>query len=284
MKFLRNLLLILATIFVFELTFTKDVNADDACTKTGDVYDVVTDFCEAQPDEYEIVIFNLYLCTSSPTIPTTTSAVDLTSGGCTEIFNNPLGSTAAVTQGSALNLTGTYTRPPNDTYTHGYAIMDNVFGITASIEFAGNMTGQTGGTGTYCGTVAGSGTSNSSGDPSNSSVCSTSPVTAGKFVETLESFGGSGGFESTAEVNNINGTTAAITGIMVDSSGQLATTDADVDKLEGLVTFADPVTFTDAVTEVTMSFNVGVGMSLYLSGGVNLGMGSGPFQAIITTN
>ena len=284
MKLFKNFVLLLATIFVFELTFSKDANADDACPKTGDVYDVVTDWCEAQPDEYEVVIFNLYLCTSSPTIPTTTSAVDLTSGGCTEIFNNSLGATAAVTQGSELNLTGTYTRPPNNTYTHGYAIMDNTFGITASIEFAGNMTGQTGGTGTYCGTVAGSGTSNSTGDPSNSSVCSTSPVTAGKFVETLESFGGSGSFENTAEVTNINGTTAAITGILVDTSGQLATTDSDVDKLEGLVTFADPVTFTDAITEVTMSFNVGSGMSLYISGGTSLGIGSGPFQAIITTN
>ena len=280
MKLIKNFILLFASIIVFEFTFVKDANA--ACAKTGDVYDVVTDFCEAQPDEYEITIFNLYLCTSSPTIPTTTSAVDLTSGGCEQIFDNSSGATAAVTQGSELNLTGTYTRPPNNTYTHGYAMMDNTFGITASIEFAGNMNGQTGGTGTFCSTVAGSGTSNSAGDPTNSSVCSTSPVTAGKFVETLESFGGEG-FEATAVVNGINGTTAGITGIVVDTSGQLATTDADVDKLEGLVTFADPVIFTDAVTEVTMSFNVGEGMSLYVNGG-NLGMGSGPFQAIITTN
>ena len=281
MKLIKNFILLFAAIIVFEFTFVKDANA--ACAKTGDVYDVVTDFCEAQPDEYEIVIFNLYLCTSSPTIPTTTSAIDLTSGDCVEIFDNPSGSTAAVTQGSELNLTGTYTRPPNNTYTHGYAMMDNIFGITASIEFAGNMSGQTGGTGTFCGTVAGSGTSNTDSDPNNSTVCSTSPVTAGKFVETLESFGGEGGFEGTAEVNNINGTTAGITGILVDTSGQLATTDADVDKLEGLISFANPVTFTDAVTEVTLSFNVGEGMSLYVNGG-NLGMGSGPFQAIITTN
>ena len=54
MKFLRNLLLILTTIFIFELTFSKDVNA--ACAKTGDVLDVVSDWCETQPDEYEIVI------------------------------------------------------------------------------------------------------------------------------------------------------------------------------------------------------------------------------------
>lgn len=281
MKFLRNLLLILTTIFIFELTFTKDVNA--ACTKTGDVLDVVSDWCETQPDEYEIVIYKLYLCTSSPTIPTTTSAVDLTSGGCEQIFDNPSGATAAVTQGSELNLTGTYTRPPNNIYTHGYAMMNNTFGITASIEFAGAMSGQTGGSGVYCGTVAGSGTSNTSGDSSNTSVCSSTPVTAGKFVETLEDFGSSS-FEATAEANDINGTTADIKGILVDTSGQLATADSNVDKLEGLVTFADPVTFTDSVTEVTMSFNVGVGMSLYPDGSGNISMGSGPFQAIIITN
>jgi hypothetical protein len=281
MKIFRNLLLILAAVFVFELTFTKDANA--ACAKTGDVLDVVTDWCETQPDEYEIVIYKLYLCTSSPTLPTTTSAVDLTSGGCEQIFNNSSGATAAVTQGSELDLTGTYTRPPNGTYTHGYAVMDNTFGITASLEFAGSMTGQTGGTGIYCGTVAGSGTSNTSGDPSNTSVCSSSPVTAGKFVETLEDFG-SESFEATAEANNINGTTADIKGILIDTSGNLATADSDVDKLEGLVTFADSVSFTDSVTEVKMSFNVGVGMSLYVNEAGKLSMGSGPFQAIIETN
>ena len=59
MKLFRNFILLFVTILVFEFTFVK--NADAACAKTGDVYDVVTDFCEAQPDEYEIVIFNLYL-------------------------------------------------------------------------------------------------------------------------------------------------------------------------------------------------------------------------------
>ena len=103
MKLIKNFILLFAAIIVFEFTFVNDANA--ACTKTGDVYDVVTDFCEAQPDEYEITIFNLYLCTSSPTIPTTTSAVDLTSGGCEQIFDNSSGATAAVTQGSELNLT-----------------------------------------------------------------------------------------------------------------------------------------------------------------------------------
>ena len=286
MKLIRNFILLFAAILVLEFSYTNDANANDSCAKTGDVLDVVTDWCETVPDEYEIVIYKLYLCTSSPTIPTTTSAIDLNSGGCVEIFTNPSGATAAVTQGSEINLSGTYTRPPNNTYTHGYAMMNNTFGITASLEFAGNMTGETGGTGIYCGTVAGSGTAGSNTETTNTSVCSSSPVTAGKFVETLESFGGEneGDFGATASVSNINGTSAAITGILVNTSGQLATADSDVDKLEGLVTFADSVTFTDSVTEVTMSFNVGSGMGMYRNNSGNLNIGSGPFQAIITTN
>ena len=285
MKLIRNFILLFAAILVFEFTLTKDANANDQCTWTGDVLDVMSDWCETEPDEYEVVIYNLYLCTSSPAIPTTTSTVDLDSGGCVEIFNNPSGATASVTQGSELNLSGTYTRPPNNIYTHGYAILDNTFGITASVEFAGNMTGQTGGTGIYCGTVAGSGTTGTETDTTNTSVCSSSPVTAGKFVETLADFGGEneGEFAATASVPNINGTSASIMGILVDTSGQLATSDSDVDKLEGLITFADSVTFTDAVTEVTISFNVGSGMGIENTE-EGLNMGSGPFQAIIETN
>ena len=283
MKLIKNFILLFAAILVFEFTFTKDANANDQCTKTGDVLDVMSDWCETEPDEYEVVIYNLYLCTSSPAIPTTTSTVNLDSGGCVEIFNNSSGATASVTQGSELNLSGTYTRPPNDIYTHGYAIMDNTFGITASLEFAGNMTGETGGTGIYCGTVAGSGTSGTSSETTNTSVCSSSPVTAGKFVETLADFGGEE-FAATGSVSNINGTTASIKGILVDTNGHLAANEGEVDKLEGLVSFANAINVTSDTTSLTMSFNLGEGMSLNRAGADVIYIGSGPFQAIMTAN
>ena len=54
-----------------------------------------------------------------------------------KIFNNSSGATAAVTQGAEIVLDGTYTRPPNGTYTHGYAYMDNTFGITWAGELSG---------------------------------------------------------------------------------------------------------------------------------------------------
>jgi len=88
MKIFRNLLLILATVFVFELTFTNEAKA--ACTTDDDgaieLAQLAGDMCETTPDLYEIVIYKLYLCTSAPTGPTTTTTVDLDSGGCEEVF------------------------------------------------------------------------------------------------------------------------------------------------------------------------------------------------------
>ena len=284
MKFLRNLLLILATIFVFELTFTNDVKAE--CNTTSGVIskaDIIDDGCAHTPDFYEIVIYKMYLCTSSPTIPTTTSNVDLTN--CEQIFNNDDGATASVTQGGEVDLTGTYTRPANDTYTHGYAMMDNTFGITASFQIDGSMIGQAGGTGVFCRTVSGSGTHSSTSTHSNGSSCSATSTAGEKFTETLTHFGGVGEAWTVTDIaENINGTSASIRGILVDSSGNLASNEGEVDKLEGLVSFANPITFTPNITSVTMSFNLGEGMSLHQAGANVINIGSGPFQALFTTN
>ena len=64
----------------------------------------------------------------------------------------------------------------------------------------------------------------------------------------------------------------------------LASEEGEVDKLEGLVTFAASITVTADTTSLTMSFNLGEGMSLNSGGADKIHMGSGPFQAIFTTN
>jgi len=292
MKHIKYLFLVLCTIFVFEMISFNKAEADE-CTVTADVIkkattsanDSIRDGCDTLPDNYEVKIFKLYLCTSAPTEATTSSKAVLTS--CSQIFNSASGATASVTQGSDIDLDGTYTRPPNGSYTHGYAYMDNTFGITWSGEIASSMAGSpTGGGGTsgvYCATVAGSGTHAAGSTHTNSSKCDTSAVTAGKFVETLRQFGGSGeGFSSRATATNINGTTASIVGILVDSSEFRAGLTGNVVKLEGIVTFADPVVVTTETTSLSMSFNVGEGM--HLNGNTVLQIGGGPFQAIMTAN
>ena len=191
MKYAKYLLLILSIIFVFEIANSKQA---EACTINSGVVkkvstgaeDAIDDGCDTTPTLYEVVIYKLYLCTSSPIEATEVSTVVLTP--CSQVFNSSSGATASVTQGADIVLDGTYTRPPDGTYTHGYAFMDNTFGITLAGELAASMTGLTGGTGVFCGTVAGSGTHAQGSTHSNSSVCGASAITPGKFVETLEHF------------------------------------------------------------------------------------------------
>ncbi len=286
MKILKGLSFCL---FFFVISVISNINNAEAaaCTVTDGVYSEaeIKSGCEATPDLYEIVIYKMYLCTSAPTIPTTSATVVLTN--CSQVFNNASGATASVSgTDTNIDLTGTYTKPPVGTYTHGYAMMDNTFGITASIKIDGSMDGVSSGSGVFCGTKAGSGNhTKASGSHANNSVCSSTAVTGGKFTETLTHFGGSGDdWTRTATANNINGTTAAVQGILVDSNGHLASEEGEVDKLEGLVTFADSITVTADTTSLTMSFNLGEGMSLNSGGADKIHMGSGPFQAIMSAN
>ena len=283
MKNFKILFLFLSLILIFEITASKEANAA-ACTVTNGVYSEteIKSGCEATPDFYEIVIYKMYLCTSTPTIPTVTAAADLTN--CSQIFNSDAGATANVAQNSDVDLTGTYTRPPDGTYTHGYAMMDNTFGITASIQIDGSMDGQASGSGVFCRTVSGSGNhTKASGSHTDESVCSATEVAAGKYTETLTHFGGSGdAWTKVADAAPTPGST--IKGLLVDSNGHLAANEGEVVKLEGLVGFANAITVTPNTTSLTMSFNLGEGMSLNSAGADKIYMGSGPFEAIFVAN
>ncbi len=282
MKNIKYLLLILSTVFIFEAIHS---NKAEACTITSGVVSEsdINSGCDSTPDSYEIVIYKLYLCTSAPTEATTSSTVVLST--CSQVFNNNSGATASVTQGAEIVLNGTYTRPPNGTYTHGYAYMDNTFGITWAGELSGAKTGTSSGTGVFCATVAGSGTHAEGSTHTGNSVCGSSAITAGKFVETLAQFGAhDDAFLSRAHVPGINGTSATITGFLVDSNEHRAANTGEVVKLEGLVAFADPITVTGSTTSLSMTFNVGEGMHLSNTGVDSLWIGSGPFQAIMTAN
>ena len=283
MKNFKILFLFLSLILIFEITASKEANAA-ACTVTNGVYSEteIKSGCEATPDFYEIVIYKMYLCTSTPTIPTVTAAADLTN--CSQIFNSDAGATANVAQNSDVDLSGTYTRPPDGTYTHGYAMMDNTFGITAAIQIDGSMDGQASGSGVFCRTVSGSGShTKASGSHTDESVCSATEVAAGKYTETLTHFGGSGdAWTKVADAAPTPGST--IKGLLVDSNGHLAANEGEVVKLEGLVGFANAITVTPNTTSLTMSFNLGEGMSLNSAGADKIYMGSGPFEAIFVAN
>ena len=261
----------------------------NSCTVTNGVFsaaEVIADgqgeYCASAPESYEVIVYEMYLCTAAPTAPTTSSSMGL--DNCFKNWESSSGTTLSVQQNQTIDVPGTMSRPPNGTYTHGVMLIDNTFGITMAMQFDGTMGGQDGTSGVFCASVAGNETYGSSGNiPSASSTCGSSAITPGKFVETLTSFD-SGDFIADVSADNLNGTSASISGYLVDTDGNLAENDADVDKLIGSLVFADAVNFTEATTTLTMSFNVGEGMSLYDDGSDQITFGSGPFQAILTTD
>ena len=261
----------------------------NSCTITNGVFsaaEVIGDgggeYCASAPESYEIVAYEMYLCTAAPTAPTLASPMGL--DNCFKNWESSAGATLSLQQNQTRDMPGTMSRPPNGTYTHGVMLIDNTFGVTMAMQFDGAVGGQDGTSGVFCASVAGNETYGSGGTiPSASSTCGPSAITPGKFVETLTSFD-SGDFDADVSADNLNGTSASISGYLVDTDGNLAENDADVDKLIGSLVFASTVSFTDATTILTMSFNVGEGMSLYDDGSDQLTFGSGPFQAILTTD
>lgn len=274
---------------IFIITSVNLLMADshvDECTITDGVFSqnevIIDGYCASAPDSYEVTVYEMYLCTAAPSAPTTTSSMGLEN--CFKNWESASGAVLAVQQNQTIDVPGTMTRPPNDTYTHGVMLIDNTFGITMSMQFDLSVTAQDGTSGIYCATVAGSEPFGSSGTiPTASSTCGASPITAGKFVEELTSFN-DGDHTATATADNLNGTSAELNGYLIDTNGYLADDDADVDRLIGRLLFASPVNFTDSTSTLTMSFNVGEGMSLYRGASTDLVFGSGPFQAIITTD
>ena len=284
----RSFIKFLYLILVLNLSAINFSYADshvDSCTITGGIYDktevIDEGYCASAPDTYEVIAYEMYLCTSQPTAPTTTSAMGL--DNCFKNWELSSGATLAVQQNVTIDVPGTMTRPPNGTYTYGVMLIDNTFGITQAMQFDEAVTGQDGSSGVFCASVAGSEQYGSSNvRPSSSSTCGSSAITPGKFVETLTTFDNT--FTATATAENLNGTSASLDGYLIDTNRYLAENDADVDKLMGRLLFASPVNFTESTTTLTMSFNVGEGMSLYNDGSNQLTFGSGPFQAVITTD
>tara|TARA_A100001388_G_C28727646_1_gene479804 strand:+ start:229 stop:1068 length:840 start_codon:yes stop_codon:yes gene_type:complete len=279
---MKNILLLPLIFLVFFIlsSLAEEVNT---CPITEGVFDKdgpIGSWCASAPDAYEVIAYEMYLCTAAPTAPTTVSAMGL--ANCFKNWESTSGAILSVQQNEIIDVPGTMSRPPNGTYTHGVMLIDNTFGITMAMEFDEIVNGQDGTSGVYCATVTGAEEYGSSAQPAASSTCGSSPITPGKFTEILTTFDET--FGATAVANNLNGTSASITGYLVDTNGYLAENDADVDKLLGSLTFASAVNFTDATTTLTMSFNVGEGMSVYDSGTNELVFGSGPFQAVITTD
>ena len=209
--------------FLFELFYKNEAKA--VCTSVNGVLqsDSVNSSCETQPEIYQVRIYQVMLCTSQPTAPTTSTSSGLSM--CQNLISNDTGSVVRIDEigGDGQTIAGdTNDAIANRSYTWSVVKLDNTFGIQGSFQFADPYNGEVSGSGNYCATSGNSGTKTSTAEPDNTSICDSSPVTAQTYTITRTSFTGDGGgvFSAVVEVTGINDGTD-FNAYLIDSEDRL---------------------------------------------------------------
>ena len=214
-------------------------------------------YCLGSPDKFEIVIYEMGLCTQSP-ISGSPKAFSKDNCEVTMVSN---GSTADLA-GSTVQLPGASTRPANATYTHAYIVILNEFGLRGSISLNGSV---------YC--------SDSTGGVNSSAGC-----TAANHTEELDTF--DEGFEADFGPESMP-TGGKVSAILTDSSLIRAANASAVTRLVGVfeTNSGSPVVINDGVNGLEVELQVsdggyGIGFN---SSGVPEFFGSAPFKPVFNT-
>ena len=243
--------------------------------------------CAFAPDEYTVTIYEMGLCTSDPTAPTTSSAYALDT--CSTVINSPSGQTINLAAGSELTLTDV-TRPTNGTYTHAYMVLGNSFGITVTKQFTNTMHRyDTATSGNFCWTTSGTEhNSDWSGTPANPTTFANcgdeedaAPAT---YTEILDAFDTDTYNYGPVSVESGNLTAYLVT----DSNDRLVNAVKTADRIFGKQTLNTAAEVTSTSSSFVVSFGVNQATSPHMrdEGSSNtydvIAFGSGPFSAFIT--
>lgn len=280
------------------LSFFSNVKAQGYCSGTGvseDADGVLSfsglesdmAFCAFAPDEYTVKIYKMALCTTAPTRPTPLATYDVSS--CVDVIDSPDGQDVNLAAGSEMTLSDV-TRPANGSYSYGYILMANTFGIKAKKQFTNTMhTYQDGASGNYCWTKDATDYSSNAEtwDPDGTTLveCGGAGGTAGTYTEILDNFDTDDYSEDAIAVTG--GTISA--DLITNSTGMVAGAVQTADRLFGVQTFTTPVVVTPGSSVFTVSFGVNQASSMWMtSGGVPANeyqvyaIGSGPFSTFMT--
>ena len=243
--------------------------------------------CVFAPDGYQVTIYEMGLCTSDPTAPTTSSAYETDT--CSTVINSPSGQTINLAAGSELTLTDV-TRPTNGTYTHAYMVLGNYFGITVTKQFTNTMHRyDTATSGNFCWTTSGTKyNSDWGGPPANPTTfanCGTEGEAApAMYTEILDDFD-----EDTYNYGPVSVESGNLTAYLVtDSNDRLVNAVKTADRIFGKQTLGTAVEVTNTSSTFVVSFGVNQATSPHMSneGSLNtydvIAFGSGPFSAFIT--
>ena len=246
--------------------------------------------CAFSPDEYKVKIYKMALCTAVPTRPTTNNTYDVSS--CVDVINSPDGQDVNLAAGSEMTLSGV-SRPANGSYSYGYILMANTFGIKAKKQFTNIMhTYNSGISGNYCWTKDASAYASDSdsggwADPSPLAECGGAAGTAGTYNETLDHFDVD---EYIAGPISVTGGTLSAD-LITNANGLLVSAPKTADRLFGIQTFTSPVVVTSDSSVFTVSFGVNQASSMWMTSQAVpanqyqvYAIGSGPFSTFMSVD
>ena len=285
MSKLLNIKILLSLFFLFilfDLILKNDAKA--ACVSVDGILqsDSVNNSCETQPEIYQVRIYQVMLCTSQPTAPTTSTSSGLSM--CQNLISNDTGSVVRIDEigGDGQTIAGdTNDAIANRSYTWSVVKLDNTFGIQGSFQFADPYNGEVSGSGNYCATSGNSGTKTSTAEPDNTSICDSSPVTAQTYTITRTSFTGDGRgvFSAVVEVTGINNGTD-FNAYLIDSEDRLSENDDDSDKIIAFIKLPSAINVGSGGT-FQVKFNMGEGIGVDGIGG-EINFDEGPFEMDLT--
>ena len=138
LKLIRQLAVLSALTSYSFFTGTSSVKAQSmpVCPASGTVANLLaTTACRGTPSRYEIIIYEMGLCTADPlgsgTFVRTT---------CSATFTGP--TAADLAGGASVSLGSSGSRPADGSYSHAYIVMGNTFGLSGEYELsAGPLAG-----------------------------------------------------------------------------------------------------------------------------------------------
>mgnify|MGYP001223738937 CR=1 FL=1 len=232
-------------------------------------------FCEGTPDSYGVTVYKMGFCTSDPGNPTTGSAPNYTTAGCTWTYENTNGEAAAFGAGATFNLSDTYAaKPAVGSYDYAVIVIDKDFRIKAKY----GPIGPVGGTRTTYYTT-------STFKESATSTDGTAPSTWAASTAPLNSFDPGSSCEATTDASVSGGTIYAYLlnsagTVITDDSSAGVTTCSGVEQLLGVMNMNSSVNITSATTGLKATFVVtNNGASVILDQTNNeIEFDSGPFS------
>ena len=255
----KNILVLLFVCFGFMGAANAAMPSISACTVSSGVTAFPSSggsMCSGEPDAYKLTVYEMKLCTSAITAPTTSVAAVTSS--CQDILVNTSPSAMVITNGGSSAIAGTITRPPNGTYTHGYILISNALSVSDSRKFDTTITDEDGDTdGVYCATTATG--INCSATDNLTAATQTMKLTSTHLTSFVS------GDTEIVGYGTMNAWLLESDKVLGGGAANKATDDAAITYLVGQLGFTTPVVVSDATTSMSLSFDVSNGV-MYANG------------------